>query len=94
MPSQIYKISRVYSSVATSRLAVLRKNTGFPLSKCKEALLKNSEKLEEAEKWLYRNAQAEGWAKVEKLKGRTARQGLVGLLIRDNKAAMLEVSSI
>ena len=91
MYSVLHKISRLYSSVATSQLALLRKNTGFPLSKCREALSKNGEELEEAERWLYKHAQAEGWAKVEKLKSRPARQGLVGLLIRDDKAAMLEV---
>ncbi len=82
---------RLYSSAAKSQLAVLRKKTGFPLGKCKEALSSTKDSLEAAEEWLYSQAKTEGWAKVEKLKGRAAKQGLIGLLIRENRAAMVEV---
>ena len=82
---------RLYSSAAKSQLALLRRKTGFPLGKCREALLSNNDDLEVAEKWLYSRAQAEGWAKLGQLKDRTASQGLIGMLIRDNKAAMVEV---
>lgn len=85
---------RLYGSVAKSQLAALRKKTGFPLGKCKEALVKNTDDLEAAESWLYSQAQAEGWAKVEMLQDRIANQGLIGLLIRGNRAAMVEVNSI
>ena len=92
---QLSKLSsRLYSSVATSRLAILRKKTGFPIVKCKEALSNSADDVDQAEKWLYERAQAEGWAKVDKLKDRTASQGLIGLLMKGNKAAMLEVSSL
>lgn len=83
---------RSYSSVAKSQLAALRSKTGFPLSKCKEALSVNDGDLDVAEKWLLSRAQAEGWAKMEKLKDRSAKQGLIGLLIRENKGTMVEVS--
>ena len=87
----LLKLSRCYSSAVKSQLAVLRKTTGFPISKCKQALSENHEDLEEAKKWLYSQAQTEGWAKVEKLRDRTANQGLIGLLIRGNMGAMVEV---
>ncbi len=81
-----------YGTVANSKLATLRKKTGFPIGKCKEALSQSLEDVDQAEKWLYERAQAEGWAKVDKLKERTASQGLIGLMMKGNKAAMLEVS--
>jgi len=85
------KLARFYSS---SALATLRKKTGFPIIKCKEALASNSNDLEIAEKWLYSRAQEEGWERVEKLRDRTANQGLIGLHIRGNRAAMVEVNVI
>lgn len=62
------------------------------MGKCKEALLENSDNLEAAEKWLYSRAQEEGWAKIEKLRDRATNQGLIGLLIRGNRGAMVEVN--
>ena len=85
---------RLYGSVAKSQLAALRKKTGFPLGKCKEALLTNTDDLEAAEKWLYSQAQAEGWAKVELLRNRATNQGLIGLLTRGNRGAMVQVSDV
>jgi elongation factor Ts len=64
------------------------------LGKCKEALVQNTDDLEAAEKWLYSRAQAEGWAKVEVLRGRAAKQGLIGLLTRGNMGAMVEVNNV
>ena len=84
--------SRLYGSVAKSQLAALRKKTGFPLGKCKEALVANADDLGAAEDWLNSRAQEEGWAKVEKLRGRATSQGLIGLMIRGNRGAMVEVS--
>ena len=82
---------RLLSSAPKSNLAKLRQRTGFPISKCKDALTRHSNELEAAEKWLYEQAQKEGWAKVEKLQGRAASQGLIGLLLRGKQAAMVEV---
>lgn len=83
---------------AKSPLAILRQKTGLPIGKCREALTKHNEDLEAAESWLYSEAQKEGWAKVEKLKDRTAHQGLIGMLIKrssnQNQAIMLEVNRI
>lgn len=92
----LHRLLRCYGSVASSSaakspLAILRKRTGFPLSKCKEAISANHQDLEAAEKWLYSRAQEEGWAQVEKLQHRSAKQGLIGLLVRENMGAMVEV---
>lgn len=60
--------------------------------KCKEALVKHNNDLEAAEKWLQEQAQKEGWARVAKVQDRKAEQGLIGLALDDNRAAMVEVS--
>ena len=60
--------------------------------KCKEALAKHNNDLDAAEKWLQEQAQKEGWARVAKVQNRQAEQGLIGLAIDDNRAAMVEVS--
>ena len=83
---------RCYSAAAAkSLLGILRRRSGFPIIKCKEALTKHGNDLEAAEEWLLQEAQREGWAKVAKLEGRQVKQGLVGLLLDDNRAAMVEV---
>lgn len=84
---------RLYSSftAATSPLAILRKKTGFPIAKCREALSLHADKVEEAEKWLQGQAEKEGWAKAEQLRGRAARQGHIGVLLEQRKAAIVEV---
>ena len=93
--SQLRCCARLYSSQAAtkgkSQLAVLRKRTGFPIGKCREALTKHNEDMDAAESWLYSEAQKEGWSKVEKLKDRMAHQGLIGMLLRGNQAVMVEV---
>ena len=84
-----------YSSTATkasqSPLAVLRRKTGYPFSKCKEALTKHDNDVASAESYLKEQAQKEGWAKAEKVKGRVAKQGMIGVLVKDNKGVMVEV---
>ena len=84
---------RFYSSdVAKSPLAVLRRRSGFPFIKCKEALTKHDNDLDAAEKWMQEQAQKEGWVRVSKVQERNAEQGLIGLVVEDNRAAMVEVS--
>lgn len=81
------------SSVAksTSPLAILRQKTGYPISKCKEALIKHDNDITAAKLWLQEQAQKEGWAKAEKFKGRTTRHGVIGAIVQDNYATMIEV---
>ena len=86
-------MSRYSSTAAKSLLGTLRRESGFPLMKCKEALTKYDNDVEAAEKWLQEEAQREGWAKVAKLQGRQANQGHIGLALEDDRAAMVEVSS-
>lgn len=81
------------SSVAKSPLATLRSKTGFPISKCKQALTQHDNDIKAAEKWLFSQAQKEGWVKLEKLQGRAAKQGLIGVIVRGNQATMVEVGS-
>ena len=86
---------RFYSTaVAKSQLATLRRRSGFPIMKCKEALMKHQDDIEAAEKWLQEQAQKEGWAKVAKMAERQAKQGLIGLALGDDRAAMVEVSCL
>ena len=74
-------------------LAVLRGKTGFPIIKCKEALTRHENDVEAAEAFLRARAQEEGWAKAEALSGRKVLQGLIGVSVHGNQAAMVEVSA-
>ena len=86
---------RFYSTdVAKSLLGTLRRRSGFPIIKCKEALTKHQNDLEAAETWLQEQAQKEGWAKVAKMQERQAKQGLVGVALDGSRAAMVEVSGL
>lgn len=80
------------ASSAASLVASLRKKTGYPIGKCKEALTKHDNDLEAAETWLLEQAKKEGWAKAEKLMGRKTQQGLIGLLVKNRQAAMVVVN--
>jgi len=80
------------SAVAKSDLAALRKKTGYSLSICKKALSESNNNFAEAEVWLKEQAQAQGWAKAQKLQGRNTSQGLLGLRLADKKAAIVELN--
>lgn len=83
---------RFYTSeVGKSLLGALRRRTGFPIIKCKEALVANENDLEAAEKWLNEQALKEGWAEVARVQHRQTKQGLIGVAVDGNKAAMVEV---
>jgi len=77
---------------AKSALAQLRKKTGYSLSICKKALGETDQDLALAEKWLKEQAQAQGWAKAQKLQGRNTSQGLLGVKIQGNVAALVELN--
>jgi len=70
----------------------LRKNTGYTFINCKKALEKFDNDVTQAETWLHEQAQKEGWSKATKLEGRRAKQGLIGLLVGDKAAVMVEVN--
>jgi len=80
------------SSFLNSALATLRKNTGYSLSICKKALTESNNDVQQAENWLKEQAQAQGWAKAQKLQGRNTSQGLLGVMLNSQTAAMVEVN--
>lgn len=84
--------SSLVSPAAKSELAKLRKKTGYSISICKKALEETNQELGLAEKWLAEQAQAQGWAKAAKLQGRNTSQGLLGVKIQGNIAAMVELN--
>lgn len=49
-------------------------------------------KIFKAEAWLKEQAQAMGWSKAVKLEGRSTTQGLVGIVVKNNIGAMVEVN--
>merc|ERR1719180_645333 len=87
-------LSLLHTSVPSpaSALATLRKNTGYSLSICKKALAETENDVSAAEQWLKDQAQAQGWAKAQKLQGRNTSQGLPGVLVRDQTAAMVQLN--
>lgn len=83
---------RLYATAEKSALATLRKKTGYTFSNCKKALEVSGNDLGKAELWLKEQAQAMGWSKATKLEGRNTTQGLVGILVRNDIGAMVEVN--
>ncbi|CAB1430201.1 unnamed protein product [Pleuronectes platessa] len=79
-------------AVDKALLMKLRKNTGYTFINCKKALEKFDNDTTQAETWLHEQAQKEGWSKANKLEGRKAKEGLIGLFIRDKAAVMVEVN--
>lgn len=77
-----------------SLLSQLRKETGFSFAKCMESLQLFNNNYDEAIMWLKAEAEKQGWEKATKLQGRTASEGLVGVLVDGNFGAMVEVSYI
>ncbi|RUS28202.1 elongation factor TS-domain-containing protein [Jimgerdemannia flammicorona] len=62
-----------------SLLARLRQETQVSMTKAKEALVKTNNDYDAALVWLQEDEQASGAKKAEKVKGRTASEGLVGV---------------
>ena len=91
MPRFIHT-TRLILAAEKSALATLRKKTGYTFSNCKKALEMHNNDLTKAEKWLKDQAQTMGWTKATKLEGRNTSQGLVGLLVKNNIGAMVEVN--
>lgn len=88
----IHLSPRFIWSASKSNLAKLRKKTGYTFANCKKALELNDNDLAKAEKWLADQAQTLGWSKAVKLEGRATAQGLVGIALENNTAAMVEVN--
>lgn len=78
--------------VDKENLRKLRKRTGFPFIKCKDALQRFENNLKEAEKWMREEALKQGWATAGKLANRPLSQGLIGIRHIDGSAILLEVN--
>ena len=85
-------VRRCFSvKVDAKLLANLRKQTGYGLSLCREALLENNNDIETAQGWLDEQAAKKGWQKAEKLQGRKTSEGLIGVMVENSNAAMVEI---
>ncbi|XP_037090622.1 elongation factor Ts, mitochondrial-like [Pollicipes pollicipes] len=84
--------ARLEAGADKTKLAKLRKITGYSFVNCKKALQQHDYDLERAEAWLREQAQAEGWAKASKLGARATPQGLVGVATLGRAAAMVELN--
>ncbi|XP_006897621.1 PREDICTED: elongation factor Ts, mitochondrial [Elephantulus edwardii] len=80
------------SSSSKEFLMKLRRKTGYSFVNCKKALETCGGDLKEAESWLHKQAQKEGWSKAAKLHGRKTKEGLIGLLQEGNAAVLVEVN--
>lgn len=90
--SRFLHTGKYLCAIEKSALAALRKKTGYTFANCKKALELHNNDLTKAEQWLTQQAQALGWSKATKLEGRSTKQGLVGVLVRNNISAMVEVN--
>ncbi|KAL1774879.1 elongation factor Ts, mitochondrial [Sigmodon hispidus] len=93
-PWHTFHTSPLLSSSASSKelLMKLRRKTGYSFVNCKKALETCGGDLKQAEAWLHKQAQKEGWSKAAKLHGRKAKEGLIGLLQEGNTAVLVEVN--
>ncbi|KAM6153202.1 EEF1A lysine methyltransferase 3 isoform 1-T1 [Erethizon dorsatum] len=93
-PWHTFQTETWLSSSASSKdlLMKLRRKTGYSFVNCKKALETCGGDLEQAEIWLYKQAQQEGWSKATKLHGRKTKEGLIGLLQNGNTAVLVEVN--
>ncbi|XP_037703081.1 elongation factor Ts, mitochondrial isoform X2 [Choloepus didactylus] len=80
------------SASSKELLMKLRRKTGYSFVNCKKALETCGEDLKQAESWLHKQAQKEGWSKVAKLHGRKTKEGLIGLLQEGNTTVLVEVN--
>ncbi|XP_036721450.1 elongation factor Ts, mitochondrial isoform X1 [Balaenoptera musculus] len=82
------------SSSASSKelLMKLRRRTGYSFVNCKKALEICGGDLKQAESWLHKQAQKEGWSKAARLHGRKTKEGLIGLLQEGDTTVLVEVN--
>nr|CDP98656.1 BMA-TSFM-1, isoform a [Brugia malayi] len=74
-------------------LKELRRKTGYSYVNCRKALNEfGPDNLDEAIKWLKKRAIEEGWEKAAKLGDRPTRQGIVSVMTKGNKAAIVELN--
>ena len=76
-------------AITASMVKELREMTGAGMMDCKKALNETNGNMDEAVEYLRKNGQA----KAEKKAGRIAAEGIVKTVVKDNKAAIVEVNS-
>ena len=76
-------------ALSASMVKELREKSGAGMMDCKKALIETDGKLEEAVDWLRK----QGLSAVEKKSSRVAAEGLIGITIKDNSGAMIEINS-
>ena len=77
------------SRISAALVKQLREKTGSGMMDCKRALAETGGDLEAAQDWL----RAKGIAGAEKKAGRAAAEGLVGIRVDGNRAALVEVNA-
>src|ERR1700690_4397433 len=77
------------ANISASMVKDLREKTGAGMMDCKAALAETGGELEAAVDWLRKK----GISKAAKKAGRVAAEGLVGVAVRGNTGALVEVNS-
>ena len=77
------------AEITASSVKELRERTGAGMMDCKKALAENDGDMEASIDWL----RAKGLAAAAKKAGRTAAEGLVGVVVEGNRGAVVEVNS-
>jgi elongation factor Ts len=77
------------AEITAATVKELRERTGAGMMDCKKALAETNGEMEPAIDWL----RAKGLAAAAKKAGRTAAEGLVGLIVEGNRGAVVEVNS-
>ena len=76
-------------ALSASTIKELREKSGAGMMDCKKALTETDGNMEEAIDWLRK----QGLSAVAKKSGRVAAEGLIGITIKSNSGAMVEVNS-
>jgi elongation factor Ts len=77
------------AEITAATVKELRERTGAGMMDCKKALAEANGDMEAAVDWL----RAKGLAAAAKKAGRTAAEGLIGVAVRGNRGAVVEVNS-
>jgi elongation factor Ts len=77
------------AEITAASVKDLRERTGAGMMDCKKALAENNGDMEASIDWL----RAKGLAAAAKKAGRTAAEGLVGVVVEGNRGAVVEVNS-
>src|SRR5215217_1335204 len=77
------------AEITAATVKELRERTSAGMMDCKKALAENNGDMEAAIDWL----RAKGLAAAAKKAGRTAAEGLVGVVVEGNRGALIEVNS-